>query len=341
MVRVERIIPILILMFLLSGCISNERNRWVFEVTQIDELHDLGFRGRGIRIGLIDTGVDLKSGDFDGKRFVAWKDLVNGRSSFYDDDGHGTFIAGLLFSKGGFLNRMEGICPECEVVVVKAVSSVGYSNDSMISDAIDFCMDQDVDIILLSLYRDQDYIEIGQRAMERCREAVGRGIIVVAPAGDDGLDDDGDVFDLAGIEGVISVGSIGKSLTISPFSSRGNQAEVLGKHRERKDPYKKPELVAPGEGVESLLLGGGISEMKGTSVSASIVAGSIALLLEAYPGLRGGEKTIEIIKDALAKTARKVGDPSLYSGEVLKHSDLYGYGLIQVYDAYKELGEMI
>ena len=330
-----------IFLSLLSGCISHVENEWALKAMQIDKLRDLGFTGDGIRIGLIDTGVDLNKGNFDKRRFVAWKDLINGKENFYDDNGHGTFIAGLLFSKRSLLGGMEGICSGCDVIVVKAVSSTGMTNDSLLAEAIDFCIKSKADIILLSLYKNQDNIEIGEKSIEECIEAMEKGIFVVAPAGDDGINDDGDVFELSGIDGVISVGSINRNLYISAFSSRGNQAEVLGKHGERVDPNKKPELVAPGEGIRSIF-GGGYVQKSGTSISASLVAGSIALLLEAYPDLKEmGEDGIALLKYVLAKTAKKIGSEDLYSGEDLKHNDRYGYGLIQVYDAYKLLGEMV
>jgi len=338
-----RLLAILSILFLalFSGCISNAKNEWALSVVQIDKLHDLGFTGKNVRIGLIDTGLDLRKGNFDESKFIAWKDLINGRKDFYDDSGHGTFIAGLLFSRADLFGGMRGICPDSEVIVVKAVSETGESNDSLIAEAIEFCIQYGADIILLSLYKNQEGIEIGGKSIEECREAVKKGIIVIAPAGDDGLNDDGDVFDLSGIDEVISVGSVGRDLYISPFSSRGNQAEVLGKHSERLDPNKKPELVAPGEDIESIY-GEGFAQRSETSISASFVAGSIALLLEAYPHLKDqGESGVAILKNVLAVTAKKIGDESLYSGEDLKHNDRYGYGLIQIYNAYKRLGEMI
>lgn len=326
----------------LSGCISENPNEWAFKLIQINKMKRLGFNGKGVRIGIVDTGIDLNQGNFDKKKFIAWLDLINGKKDFYDDNGHGTFIAALLFSRGGtiFGENIEGICPGCEVVVVKALSDIGETNDTIISKAIDFCIQNDVDIILLSLYKDPEAIDVGEKTLQKCNEAIEKGIFVVAPAGDDGMRDDGDVFEIASIDGVISVGSINQDLYVSSFSSKGNQAFVAGKHEARKDPDKKPEVVAPGEGIKSIYKGA-IVERSGTSISASLVAGSLTLLLEAYPELsKSNSDTIEMVKEVLAETAKRIGSEDIYWGNGLEHNDRYGYGLIQVYDAYIKLGEI-
>jgi len=329
------------MMLLFAGCLNENPNGWAFELTQIDKMKSLGFDGEGVRIGIVDTGVDIDHVNMDRDKLVAWLDLINDNNEPYDDNGHGTFITALLLSKGGdlFGSGIEGICPDSQIVVVKAVSDTGYTNDILISKAIDFCIQKDVDIILLSLYKNPETINIGNKTMEKCEEAIDRGIFLVAPAGDDGVKDDGDVFELAGIDETIGVGSISKNLYISTFSSKGNQALVPGKHEAREDPNKKPELVAPGEDIESIT--GWASVIKsGTSISAAFIAGSLALLLEAYPDLKkSGKEGIEKVKEVLAKTAKKVGGEEIYWGNGLKHNDRYGYGLIQVYDAYVKLGE--
>src|SRR5207248_2161182 len=64
-----------------------------------------GFRGSGIRIAVLDTGVNDQDNDFDvatgrGSRVVAWKDLVANRPKPYDDNGHGTHVAGIVLGNG-------------------------------------------------------------------------------------------------------------------------------------------------------------------------------------------------------------------------------------------------
>ncbi len=338
---------LLILMILpISGCINSQiANQWALDETQITKMHKLGITGSGVTIGIIDTGVDVDHTDFNRKSFVFWRDYVENRDHYYDDNGHGTEIAGILFSKSPWWSNYNivGVCPDAKAIVVKAVSKTGETSDRDLSAAIDLCAYYGSDIILISLKDNPEDTEVGNRTIKSCIDATKKGIFVITPVGDDGEDDDGDVSSLASIPEVISVGSIGKDGYVSVFSSRGNQAWIPGHHRERKDPNKKPELVAPGENILSESLNGAYSKSSGTSESAAYVAGSIALLLSAYPQYKhDGEKnhglsTIYEFKNILEKTAKKVGGEDIYVGYENSHNDRYGYGLIQVYDSYIEM----
>lgn len=331
-----------------SGCINSETtNNWALEVTQITKLHELGLDGSGVTIGIIDTGVDTMHDEFDKTTFISWRDYVNNQMKPYDDAGYGTHVAGILFAQGSWLGSLsghllKGVCPGAKAVIVKAVSEIGEAEDEDIAAAINFCVAQGADIILLSFGKNPKNIEVGERSCRSCNDALEQGVFFVAPAGDDGNFDDGDVTGLASIPGVIAVGSIRKDGYISLFSSKGNQAWVPGVHGERLDPNKKPELIAPGENIVSTSVNGGYLSSSGTSQSAAYVAGILALLLEAYPeykhGSNRGLTSISEVKNVLAETAYKIGGISLYSGEGFSHNDRYGYGLIQAYDAYTELG---
>ena len=335
----SRLLAILITLSFLSGCIESENaNSWAFKLTQIDKLHSLGLNGNGVRIAILDTGVNLECEELKEAKIVAWKDMVENRSKPYDDDGHGTYITALLLSKSSFSIGnpvVKGICPLAEAVIVKIRGRNKECTDGEISQAVRFCIKEEVDIILLS----DPKARTGKLTEEACREAISKGIFVIVPAGDDGCADDGDVNFLPNVSEAISVGSIGKDLLVSSFSSRGNQAEIVGVRGRREDPNKKPELVAPGECMVSIYREGIYVELSSTSEAAAMVAGIVALLLQAYSGYEKSEESIKFLKEVLAKTAKKLGGNELYSGEPFSHNDKYGYGLVQAYDAYVELGK--
>jgi subtilisin family serine protease len=292
----------------------------------------LGLDGSGVIIGIVDTGVDINHQEFDAHSFIGWGDFIKGNKEYYDDDDHGTHIAGILISKGSLLGilsgiKMEGIAPKAKLVVAKSVPRdhhlFGGANDSQVAQGIKSCIDKGANIILLSLGRSPDDVEIGERTLEMISKAINKGIFVVAPAGNDGQYDDGDVC--ISIPEVICVGSISKTGFISSFSSRGHQ------YPDTYDPNKKPEIVAPGEEIMSTRINGAYGQLSGTSQAATYVAGILALLLEAYPQyINKNTNTILFFKELLAKTAKKL---------VSEHDDLYGYGLIQAYEMYKELGK--
>ncbi len=324
-------------------------NNWVYEATQINRLYELGFTGADVTIGIVDTGVDVSHHELDRNSFLAWKDYVGAQADYYDDSSHGTHIAGILVARGSLPGRLtginlRGIAYAAQLVIVKVVppDQFKYSsvNDSCIAQSIQFCIDQHVDIILLSLGSHPTYHQLNDESMTALaiQQAVDNGMLVVAPAGNDGYSDDGDVAFPGVLDEVISVGSVDQSLIISQFSSQGHQ------YLQSSHPHKKPELVAPGENIMSTRRNSRYGELSGTSQAAAVVAGGLALLLEAFPEFKAGGvhdtdiSTVTLFKEVLMKTASKIG--TLEGSEPgVAHDDHYGYGLIQLYDAYMMLAE--
>ncbi|UCD13601.1 MAG: S8 family serine peptidase [Thermoplasmatales archaeon] len=324
-------------------------NLWASSVTQIDKLHELGFDGTGVTIGIIDTGLSMDHHEFDASTFVAWIDTINNNSQFYDDEDHGTHVAGILASKESIQGRlsginMKGIISGADFIVAKSIPRNQYlfggGNDSTIADGLKFCIENGADIILLSMGMSPDYVDFNEssKTSEMIDQAIENGIFVVAPAGNDGQNDDGDVCFPAILDNVIAVGALSNGNALLSFSSRGHQ------YPSSQHPNKKPELVAPGDRILSTRVNGAYGELSGTSQASAHVAGVIGLLLDAYPEYRHdgvknyNETTIQLFKEIFAKTSRKVG--SLMGNEdEWSHDDLYGYGLIQAYEAYKELAK--
>ena len=324
-------------------------NTWANNLTQIDKLHELGLDGTGVTIGIIDTGLSIEHQDFDSSSFISWIDTINHKQQYYDDEDHGTHITGILASKDSLQGvfsgiKMKGISNNANFVIVKSIPQNQYmfngGNDSTISEGIKYCIDNEADIILLSMGFGPDDLDFSEnnKTIEMINHAVEKGIFVVVPAGNDGQNDDGDVCFPATLENVISVGAISKGGTILSFSSKGHQ------YPDTKHPNKKPELVAPGDRILSTRVNGAYGEISGTSQAAAYVAGIIALLLDAYPdykhdGIKNfNETTINLFKEIFAETAKKIGN-LVNIREEWSHDDLYGYGLIQAYEAYKELAK--
>ncbi len=352
--RVTLFIILLLVIAMILASISalpffvSKSNKWAIASIQIDKLKELGLDGSDVTIGIVDSGADISHQEFDKKSFIAWKDFISNKKNYYDDDDQGTHIAGILVSKGSFealftgLN-LEGIAIDSKLIIAKTVPKnqylSGLTNDSLIAKGILFCIENNADIILLSLSNCIKEIDFSSftDTKSMINLAISKGIFVIAPSGNDGQEDDGDVCLPSSIDSVISVGSISSVKSISIFSSRGHQ------YIERINPNKKPELVAPGEEILSTRRNGGYGKISGTSQAAAYVAGAIALMLEAYPqykhdGIKNeNETTINLFKDVFAKTSKKIG--SLQGQNQYSHDDYYGYGLIQAYDAYKELAK--
>lgn len=321
-----------------NGGTSIERTEWAFTDTQISVLNDQDHFGEGVIIGIVDSGIDASHPDLDHINITAWADYVNQRSNPYDDNGHGTHIAGIIAAKG----EIRGAAPEVSMVVVKVINADGSGSDSVVAEGIRFCIDNEADVICLSLGGTARFLNLGDDTAAACNQAIDRGIFVVAAAGNDGEDDDGDVASPAVVQGVIAVGAIDENKNIASFSSIGNnEGEIPGYQfwdlTEPEDPNKKPELVAPGVDITSTHLEKGYAKASGTSQATAFVSGALVLLLDAKPdyqreGLLGGDSdVIYQIKNHLMSTALEC------PGQESPHDPYYGYGLIQIADTVKLL----
>ena len=326
------LLPVILILAVLasSGCTNEvKRTDWAFEKTQLDAMNNRGYTGKGIIIGIVDTGVDAGHPDLKHLNIIAWKDLINGRAEPYDDDGHGTHVTGIIAANG----TLRGGAPDASFIIVKAISKEGKGTDQNVADAIDFCVGQGADIISLSLGGKARFLNLGDATAQSAQNAVNRGVFVVAAAGNDGgKNDDGQVASPADVDGVIAVGAVDKNLKIANFSSEGhNDGYIPGfpDPGDRQDPNKKPEVVAPGVDITSTFRGDKYAKASGTSQATPFVAAGLALVLEAHPaykrtGSQGGTAyAVEKVKDAIMRGAYKC------PGQQTPHDDHYGYGLFQ------------
>lgn len=313
----------------LDGAVSND-HIWITELTGTDRLGDLGYDGSSVTLCLVDTGIDLLHPDLAQTRLVAWNDLVNREPLPYDDSGHGTSTAGLIVGQG----KVRGIAPGVSLIVAKALRSDGTGSSDTIGRAIRYCTDPDgdgslqdgADIISLSLGAQKTPFVTNAAALA-ARNATEAGIFVVSSAGNDGLHDDGDVGTPANEPLVLAVGSVDRDLVIAPFSSKGNNSPL--QTPPRADPNRKPEFALPGVGLFTTTAGASYTAMTGTSASAALLAGMLALLLHAHPEVRQtSASAVQNTKTALMLTAAP------YGPQRTPHDDYYGYGLPQVYRAH-------
>ncbi|MEC7410103.1 MAG: S8 family serine peptidase, partial [Candidatus Thermoplasmatota archaeon] len=166
-------------------------------------------------------------------------------------------------------------------------------------------------------------------------QAIDSGVFVVAAAGNDGEDDDGDVESPGSVEDVICVGAVTRTGNAWSGSSEGDNNGRLWPNPilPRQDPDKKPEIVAPGHEVPILMAsstGSGTwwGWSSGTSAATAWVAGGIAIFLEANPemkrgGTEGGSSAVSELKTMISeKSEMKEGQEN--------HDDIYGYGLLRI-----------
>jgi len=292
-----------------------ERSEWAFTMTGVRQLNSEGLTGTGITVCVVDSGIDILHPDFSRLHLVAWRDLVNARSDPYDDRGHGTAMAGLIAADGS----IRGVAPGVNMIAVKALNSVGLGSPQNVADGIRFCVDPwgtgkgGADIISLSLGSGSvNFFDV--TVYDAVSWAVSRGVFVVVAAGNDPLAYD--VSTAAQVPLAIAVGAVDSRGVRAPFSS-------VGASLNRTDPNLKPEVSAPGVQLVSTAPGAHYVTVTGTSPATALVAGILALILQARPAFRpGGLGNLVAVKTALV-----LGSPKA-SGQVLPHDPWYGYGII-------------
>lgn len=121
---------------------SSGTSYWNLEWIGADKVWKLGINGSGVKVAVIDTGVALHP-DLKG-RIAAWKDFVNNRPAPYDDNGHGTHVAGIVAGK------KTGVAPGAELLVAKVFDRSGVAPLSRILAALQWAVDSGADVISYS-----------------------------------------------------------------------------------------------------------------------------------------------------------------------------------------------
>ncbi len=127
----------------LARVTAEKGDLWNLRMINVTGVWNEGIRGKGVRIAIIDTGVNASHPELSGK-VVEWKDFVNERASPYDDNGHGTHVAAIASG------RTVGVAPESEIVAVKVLNSRGRGYFSDVYAGVEWASKR-ADVISMSL----------------------------------------------------------------------------------------------------------------------------------------------------------------------------------------------
>ncbi|WP_324825684.1 S8 family peptidase [Sinanaerobacter sp. ZZT-01] len=239
--------------------------------------------GQNVGIAIIDTGVaphyDLV---YPQNRIIAFKDFIEHQSVPYDDDGHGTHVAGIAAGNGFVSERFAGTAPAADIISIKALNGDGNGTTSDILAAMQWVINNrrlyGIRVINLSLGVPTDPSYEEDPLIKGANAAVHHGITVVAAAGNNGPDRC-TINSPATSPYVITVGAadFASSPSVAPFSSRGPTPSGV----------VKPDLLAPGVDIVSLDATNpkGYVIQSGTSMAAPVVSGAAACLYALYPKL--------------------------------------------------------
>jgi subtilisin family serine protease len=252
-------------------------------------------RGAGVRVAVVDTGVDATHPDFDGRvtAGVAFDDggprLGQGG---VDPNGHGTHIAGIIGAGDNGIG-VVGVAPEVTIVPVRALRADQTGSSRDLANAITWAANEGVDVINASLGADGQ----SRAVLTATDYAQSIGVVIMAAGGNAGPN--GPVRYPAGFPGVLGISPVGESGALAPFATRGPHID----------------LAAPGRDILSTTLSGGWNWESGSSMATAHVSGLAALVT----GARGRIGPAAMAARLMA-TATDAGPPG--------RDDSYGAGRI-------------
>ncbi|MEU0587334.1 type VII secretion-associated serine protease mycosin [Streptomyces sp. NPDC006132] len=284
---------------------------WSLQRVLLDELWSQS-RGKGVRVAVIDTGVDVTN-----PQLTDAVDVKSGRNflprNLKDDDGnpiergkengttdtvgHGTKVAGIIAARPAKGTGFVGLAPEATIIPIQQNDAEGHGDVDTLTRAIRYAIQAEADVINISQDTSKPVRSTSDLALA-IDQALARKIVVVASAGNDGLGGNVKETYPASYKGVLAVAASDRNNERASFSQSG---EFVG-------------VAAPGVDMISTVPKGGHCSDNGTSFSAPYVAGVAALIKAKHP-----DWTARQIVAQIEQTAERT---------VAGHDRLVGWGVV-------------
>ncbi|WP_159030673.1 MULTISPECIES: S8 family peptidase [Streptomyces] len=262
-----------------------------------------GYDGKGVKVAVLDTGIDATHPDLKG-RILKAKDF-SGSGSTDDRQGHGTHVASTIVGSGAkSRGKYKGVAPGAKLLVGKVLDDTGFGEDSGIIAGMQWAVAQGAKVVNMSLGNvDTPDVDPMEKAVNDL--SASSGALFVIAAGNSGPSDT-TVGSPGSAAAALTVAAVDRDDKIASWSSRGPTA----------DGRLKPDIAAPGvdiiaakaaRGTEGNDEAPGYVSMSGTSMATPHTAGAAAILAQEHPDWTG-----EQLKTALTASARTLNGETAY-----------------------------
>jgi type VII secretion-associated serine protease mycosin len=290
---------------------------WALQRVNLDELWSQS-KGEGVKVAVIDTGVDTSNPQLThavnaslGENLLPAKDgngkPIDGAKSKPTTDtvGHGTRVAGIIAARPMKGTGFVGLAPEATIIPIKQNDAEGHGTSDRLAAAIRHAIAVGAQVINIS-QDTANAVPPGDALHNAINEALNHRVVVVASAGNDGLDGNVKPTYPASYPGVLAVAASDRNNERAPFSQSGDWVGV----------------AAPGVDMISTVPKGGHCSDNGTSFSAPYVAGVAALIKAKHPDWTAREVVAQI-----EQTAER---------SIAGHDRLVGWGVVDPVRALTE-----
>lgn len=247
-----------------------------------------GYDGKGIKVAVLDTGIDRSHADLAGQ-VIANKDFSDSGST-RDLVGHGTHVASIIAGTGARSGgKFRGVATGARILNAKVLNDGGFGDDASIIAGMEWATTKGARIVNLSLGGgDTPGIDPLEETVNRL--SAGSGTLFVIAAGNEGESGDSTVGSPGSADAALTVGAVSKEDELALFSSRGPRVG---------DGAIKPDLTAPGVAITAASAPGsliadefpsavpGYVTISGTSMATPHVAGAAAILAQEHPDWKG------------------------------------------------------